>query len=235
MVNTSISEPISKKSRGKKVLRDASKDTRKTSREVEVKGLKELEDSFEELKLNLNLKPTILNNFLKKAIVNDRTIKNHGNASDSQKDEICKTSTPSKFKQNVSFNLDLSNFGDEEDLEVSDIIDGIISRKPKYIEENIRKIDFNEFEDSLVTDDVNSSSFFITKPVEEDLFEKTFNAKEESSEDTEEYELDENEMLDEDDNKENRVAGHEDKENDSGSDNSFCDDYVPLYERLKKK
>ncbi|XP_018564614.1 flap endonuclease GEN [Anoplophora glabripennis] len=212
MTSTSISEPKLKKSRKKKELGGTNEDPKKSKAKVS--------------------KATALDNFLKTAVVNSHKIKS--DALKTQKGDIYKTSTPTKLKQSISFDLDVSKFGDEDDLEVSDIIEDIISKKPKYIEENIGKIKLDEFEDDVIRDDVNSSSFFMTNPIENDLFEKTFNDKDESGDDTVEYDLDE--FIDEDDDKENKPSEPEKEKNcSSEEDDSFCDKYVPLYERLKKK
>ncbi|KAJ8916059.1 hypothetical protein NQ315_010927 [Exocentrus adspersus] len=220
MTNTSITEPVPKKSRKKNVLgnKNSKSSAAETNQENVDKDLIELEDSFDELKHDA--KVATLDNFLKRAVMNSHSIKDGAS--------VCQTSTPLKINID-SFDLDKSKFGDEDDLEISDIVDKIISRKPAYIEENIEKIDLNSFED-LPADNIHSSSFFVTNPIESDLFEKTFNVrelKEESGETTEEYELDENELKE-------ILSGDEEVKDGGESDDSFCDRYVPLYDRLKK-
>nr|XP_008196114.1 PREDICTED: flap endonuclease GEN isoform X2 [Tribolium castaneum] len=71
---------------------------------------------------------------------------------------VCKVSTPRKGAPEVSFDLDQSNFGDEDDLEVSDIVDDIIKRDlPTYVPQKLAEC-----------------SFFVSEMIENDLFEKTF-------------------------------------------------------------
>ncbi|KAK9736855.1 XPG I-region [Popillia japonica] len=61
--------------------------------------------------------------------------------------------------------LDQSNFGDENDLDVSDIVDNIINyNEPDYIKESMQKIQSNTLE----------SSFFMKFSTDADLFEQTF-------------------------------------------------------------
>lgn len=165
-------------------------------------ALNVLEDSFSKLNINLNKRnvPT-LERFLTK--------------------ETVASSTP--LKSQCSFELDMSNFEDDDD-NLSDIVDNIISREtPCVIQEKVKEFKAEYIEENRM-EMCNASSFFITNPIEEDLFEKTFNDRRvsESEEKTEEYDLDE--YL---------------QENDQGcnvlSDESEEEEYVPLYERLMNK
>lgn len=135
------------------------------------------------------------------------------------------SSTPMKNTKNCSFNLDMSDFEDENNDNLSEIVDNIINRDiPCLIKDNLKK-----FKDEYVPEEsvekhlANASSFFITNPVEDDLFEKTFNMKEnESDENTIEYDV--NEYLQE------KIEEYKNL-----SDDSFTDEYVPLHERLINK
>lgn len=78
---------------------------------------------------------------------------------------LAKVSTPKKNPTNVSFDLNQSNFGDENDLEVSDIVDEIVKRDlPSYVPKNLEKLGLKL-----------ECSFFMSEMSECDLFEKTFN------------------------------------------------------------
>ncbi|XP_030768184.1 flap endonuclease GEN [Sitophilus oryzae] len=152
-----------------------------------------------------------------------KTLKNLLNKKEIIKKSVAKddvalsSSTPCKIiNKNTSFNFDVSRFGDESDLDVSGIIEEIVSKKTvanelrNIADEYIRscnkqednsdeKLDnFNEFDVECDTKDnqIHCSSFFITEQENEDLFEKTFNEKycislSDSSSETEEYELNE--------------------------------------------
>jgi hypothetical protein len=86
-------------------------------------------------------------------------------------DFVVKASTPKKVVQNCSFSLDQSNFGDENDLDVSDIVDKIIDKKvPPYVPENLGKLGLKLTDEECNID----CSFFVDEMVENDLFEKTF-------------------------------------------------------------
>ncbi|XP_056648417.1 flap endonuclease GEN isoform X2 [Diorhabda sublineata] len=209
MKNTSISEPKIKKSRKKK-------------------------ENHEKIQQQIK-KPTVLDNFLKKAI-----LKNHRDKNNLRNEIDYHTSTPCKSSTNL---MDISRFGDEEDdSDLSDIIDNIISRKPAGIQENLVKLkDVVNLENEI--GDKNSSSFFITGPVENDLFEKTFNEMFHCDTDsTVEYEYDKLEFSDdtepdqkEDKSEENNEIVNEDIKSDEKDEYSFCNSYVPLIERIKKK
>ncbi|KAG5861072.1 hypothetical protein JTB14_034559 [Gonioctena quinquepunctata] len=132
----------------------------------------------------------------------------------------------------------VEEFNDEDDdLDLSDIVEGIISRKPEYIKDNLKKnnfqLDMVEVENMSSGINCNASSFFITNPVEDDMFEQSLNVKEDSGESTEEYEFDENVCL-------KNVEGptqstNSNENNDNYEEDSFCDIYIPLLERLKNK
>ncbi|CAH0549653.1 unnamed protein product [Brassicogethes aeneus] len=144
-------------------------------------------------------------NYLKKAVINSRALKNH-------------QSTPAKLAPahcDFSFDMDMSKFGDEDDLDVSDIVDNILKKKPDY-KDILSNLNLDKIEDSNC---VNSSSFFVCNPEEgEDIFEKTFNLLTNKS-------SDDNEVVSNDENINNL----------NENDDSFCDIYVPLYERIKMK
>lgn len=114
--------------------------------------------------------------------------------------------------QCTSFNMDLSNFGDENESDLSDIIDDIIKRDPLHFLRG--GLEGCEGERSKV---VEASFFGQTEEV--DLFEKTFNeiCGGDSDDETIEYEVDEKEF--------------EMLENDE-SDDDFLIDCAPLGERL---
>ncbi|KAJ8953872.1 hypothetical protein NQ314_007188 [Rhamnusium bicolor] len=208
MKNTSISEPAPKKTRCAKGIKKNgvgsedinNKKPRKKSNKVEEDALKDLENSFSELKI---------------------------------------TSTPLKIiDKNNSFDLNMSNFGDEDDTDISHIVDSILSRKkPDYLEQNLRHINLDMFENDLPTNDPNTSSFFINTPVENDLFERSFGMVNDSGESTEECEFHEDDLLDkyEEEIKENKVESAVNDDECEETDDSFSEEYVPLYERLKKK
>ncbi|CAH1118282.1 unnamed protein product [Phaedon cochleariae] len=235
--NSSISEPVLKKPKKKQ-------DNKKKGNK---KALDNLENSFNELQIDLPKKNVAtLDNYLRKAVLNSHKQKNAGESLGIP----VLTSTPSK-SSNGSF--DISSFCDEnDDLDLSDIVEGIVSRQPNYFQDDLKKfnlkLDTSEHYQECM--DANSSSFFITNPVEFDLFEKTFDHEDESGESTDEYEFDENEFRNMceteaqelvDDYNENEIGSAEDKiisEHVEGvlaeDDDSFCVKYVPLLERLKK-
>ncbi|XP_044261035.1 flap endonuclease GEN [Tribolium madens] len=81
---------------------------------------------------------------------------------------LCKASTPKKVAPDVSFDLNQSNFGDEDDLQVSEIVDDIIRRDlPTYVPQNLEKL-------GLKLNENVDCSFFVSEMIENDLFEKTF-------------------------------------------------------------
>ncbi|KAJ8956127.1 hypothetical protein NQ318_016582 [Aromia moschata] len=242
--NTSISQPAPKKTRKPKAAKKISDDVenRKSSRKgvskFEDEHLKKLENSFGELRID-KPKQNTLDNFLKTAVMNNHKQK----AKDKKmledeivigfKDHNCQTSTPRAINKNknLSFDLNMSNFGDEDDSNLSDIVENIISRKmPQYVEDNIKKIPFDIAEVDININYENSSSFFITNPIENDLFEQTLNMEDDES--TEEYECDENNLNNSCDKQQD---DEELQENIDEENESFCDKYIPLYERLKKK
>lgn len=71
-------------------------------------------------------------------------------------------STPKKQPGVGSFDADLSRFGDEDCLDLSELIDEITSRKPPQIVRN-----------KLKEIDLNTSSFFISAPTDNDQFEQS--------------------------------------------------------------
>nr|CAH7758678.1 unnamed protein product [Callosobruchus chinensis] len=215
LAENSISEPVAKKERKprakKKLIKDADSE--------------DLERSFGEMRIKAyTKKPTLLDNFLKKQkldVALKENLLEFGNSND------CCTSTPAKLKENnESVILDISDIDDYDD-DLSDIINNIVSKEPSYIKQNLNKIKLEETENVNL---LNSSSFFITGPVENDAFEQSLNVKdqEESDESTEEYEIDEV-LAVELDARNNDVKKH------IADEDSFSEVYVPLMERLKKK
>lgn len=134
-------------------------------------------------------------------------------------------------KISLSFDLNASNFGDEDDLDISDIIDDIVSRSPK-LPEKIENLGYhivmtqaeNNSRQSDESDEsvehFNQSCFFNKNYDQIDLFEKTFDKSllsDNSSEDTIEYDVE-------------AVLQTEEILNDT-----FDREYVPLYERIRNK
>lgn len=229
--NSSISEPSKKKTRKKKVKN---------------KEIEDLETSLKELKIIPKKKIATIDNFLKKALLNNqkRSLEIFG-----------QTSTPAKSKDDTS-ELDFSSFlenGNDSDL--SDIIERIISRKPDYIE-NLKKNNLDISDSETNSNEMNSSSFFINNPVQNDLFEQTFDKRDDNEMDsTEEYDYDEdlryieasNEDKENCETEKTNETGDSKKENNtenniskaennyiSDEEDSFCNNYIPLLERLKK-
>ncbi|XP_076256397.1 XPG-like endonuclease isoform X1 [Rhynchophorus ferrugineus] len=169
------------------------------------------------------------------------------------------SSTPTKFSQkDFSFDPDMSGFGDESDLNVTDIVDDIVSRDdvPNKLKEVAREYLKNppqasDFVDNKDEEDnnaaLNTSNFFLDKgPDQEDLFEKTFRKtlgfeSDENSSDTEEYDINEDNLMgkesDEPVKKDCEVPGNNLEETDalSSEEDSFCVKYVPLFERIRNK
>ncbi|KAF5293076.1 hypothetical protein FQR65_LT11068 [Abscondita terminalis] len=83
-----------------------------------------------------------------------------------------------------SFNPDLTKFGDESDLDLSDIVDEIVGRKLNYL---------NSFRmGDCSVDKMETSSFFMNEFVgEEDLFERSMMSNEEMEQDDDEDSFDE--------------------------------------------
>lgn len=159
--------------------------------------LEMLENSFKEL--NVRKKTATLDSFLKKALLRNQTHnlekKQVNDVTKLQFDEnILQTSTPSK-----NVNMNWSSFCDEDDnSNLSDIIDNIVLRKPVFTTNNFQEMNLLQTMKTSINNR-NSSCFFINCPNEDDAFEKTFNEITEigSEESTEEYELDEiNNILD---------------------------------------
>lgn len=228
MKNTSISEPIIKKTR--KVIKK--------------------KDEEEKIQQKI-MKPTVLDNFLKKVILQNHRVKNNlENEIVNIDSNNCHTSTPCKSSINL---MDMSCFGDEEDnSDLSDIIENIISRKPAGIQEHLINLidtagehENKDVENEIITDErrdeKNFSSFFITGLVENDMFERTFNEMFNSDNDsTVEYDYDKHAFSDceaeQDQNEEGSQENNEIvKEREEKSEYSFCDNYIPLIERIKKK
>lgn len=148
---------------------------------------KEKKNNGEGSSKNSKKKQLGLDNFLKKAVLNSQKV----NSSKTNVQEEVKTSTPMKtVARNSTFISDLSDFGDGDELDLSGIVLDIMANKPDYMQKSINKSNVEiSLEDSL-EDLANASSFFITNPVENDLFEHTFNMM---------YESDESEETDEND------------------------------------
>ncbi|CAH1953569.1 unnamed protein product [Acanthoscelides obtectus] len=209
--DTSASEPVAKKERKK---------PRAKTKQLKTDVLKDLEESFGEMHIK---KPTLLDNFLKKQRLGTpqkENVPEFANIGD------CCTSTPAKLQHKDNSEIfEVSGIVDDDDL--SDIINNIVSQKPSYIEQNLKKLNLEKMETANL---LNSSSFFITGPVENDAFEQSLNVKdhEESEDSTEEYEIDECELL-------AVKLDNIDNESKRDTNDSFSDVYVPLIERLKKK
>lgn len=265
--NTSITEPKPKKTR--KTKKDAHK-------EIQEKAVVDLEDSFKELELGKSVKKkgATIENFFKKAIENSQRQKflalSKGTEVDFDRNAML-TSTPAKpgntagtsekCGNGVKTGMDWSSFYDEMDDEgdgadLSDIIEGIISRRPDFFKDRLKDFDieFNEDFHSLENNDdgndgKNDSSFFTNMPVENDIFEKTFNEiiQIESDEETEEYDVGEIDGIVEGNVEEEQYFDVQDRRTelgeikDSAENEALCDSFlgndieIPLIERLKGK
>lgn len=107
--------------------------------------------------------------------------------------------------------LDQSKFGDEDDSDLSDIIDDIVKQKPdRKLLENLERCGFVLADPEVVTDNRNVSSFFMHDIQEYDAFEQTFN-----------------EICEKNDSEKNEG------EMDGKDDESFAICTVPLFERIK--
>lgn len=182
--DTSISKPAKKRTR----------------KQRSTKQIDELNSSFGGLNLKekpskKKLKPVknTLDDFVKKAILS------------------CPKSTPVKGNENgVSFNLDASSFGDEADLDLSDVISNIVSRK--HVADELKRVAV-EYVGSkqVVNDDViclddtvdgkpEQMSFFMESFAGDDMFEvefnRTFKNFDSEGSDTEEYNVDADDMHD---------------------------------------
>lgn len=192
--NTSISEPKPKRNRKKK-----------ENKQTENTNVKKIDSYF---------KQAVMNSIEKNNIT-------------PLKDDNFKCSTPKNkstknlFENTLSeiLNLNESAFDGENDSDLSDIIDDILAQKlPK---------DFNlQNKIPPIESSLNRSSFFTKDVVENDLFERTFNEmcdkNEESGDSTEEYEVDENLLIE---NEQKTVE----------SDDSFSICEIPLIDRIKNK
>ena len=132
--------------------------------------VKEFEDS-KKPKTRKKKKPCVdeIDNLLKNVSISGPSKKKKSKKVHTLDSFLMTASTP-KRTQNFSFNMDQSNFGDENDLEVSDIVDDIINRKlPSYIPENLDKLVTR-----LDNKENDNCSFFMNEMTENDLFENTF-------------------------------------------------------------
>lgn len=246
--NTSITAPVAKKTR-------KTKSTKMENNKDNI--LDTLENSFKQLDMeSTKNKIVTLDNFLKKAVLNNAQNYVRGQITSETvelkfDEQQMQTSTPSKSGQNLNTNWS-SFYDDDEDADLSDIIDGIIARKPDFIQDHFRKLNLNGIENvKLSTNDEINSSFFVNHPVENDLFEKTFNEliHIDSDDTTEEYELDEIDNIlrgnvgvcgteNQHFQKNETVEG--DSRHSTDKDEMFdsflgCDIGIPLIERLKMK
>ncbi|XP_060533504.1 flap endonuclease GEN [Cylas formicarius] len=201
----------------------------------------ELELSFSKMSVR-EPKLKTLESFLKRATNNAFSTPVKGSGEVQVQFDVDKAlSTPVKVFEGVqpTFDPDMSGFGDEDDLEVSDIVGNIVSKRKfdcvdrvieKYASELGDPSDCRAVLDGDVCA-INSSSFFMSNPAEEnDLFERTFhvNLDTSSGDETEEYEVDERQF--EGGESEVKLNGN------CSSDDSFCEEkYVPLYQRLQLK
>lgn len=247
--NTSTTAPVVKKARKTKSTKNKNSDDQ---------ILTNLENSFKQLHMEKDKnKHCTMDNFLKRAVLNNA--QNYARSQVSkEKDEILfdekfiQTSTPSK---NVNKNW-YSFYDDDDDADLSDIIEGIIARKPALIlEKNLKKLNFNLIEENEIHgNDDNNSSFFVNKPIENDLFEKTYNELIyiDSDDSTEEYDLQdidniltgggskcdiENQQFE----KNQCVEDNTEKAENTNEKDETCDSFlgsdiaIPLIERLKMK
>lgn len=171
-------------------------------------------------------RPKTLDSFVKRAVVNSY---NQKSLNGSMLDRI---STP--IKSNTCPDLDTSSFeDDEDDLDLSEIINEIVSKK-HYLS-NLKVVNSQLVSDVSMHDAPGrsySSSFFISNnPDGADLFEHVVNntlnevLQENSSESS----------TDEDDLDDQKASSEPKPECPSSADDSFCvKPYVPLFERLKK-
>lgn len=185
------------------------------------------------LKTDKENKPTKkLDSYFKKALVNNVVEKQ----SVLQESENVATSTPSKKRENSKC-LDFSGFEDENITDLSDIVQDIINQEPPmYLLKNLEKCGYkllqnenDKYENKEIHQNVSASSFFMIDPLENDLFEKTFNemcdkVNNDSGESTEEYDVDE-------------IVLEECKktEIDEECDDSFYISDVPLIDRIRSK
>lgn len=249
--NTSVTAPVVKKAR-------KTKSTKIKNSEDNI--LDNLENSFKELNMETDKKKSAtIDNFFKRAVLNNA--QNFVQRQDTKENDeiyfdnqVIQTSTPSKSGQNVNTNWS-SFYDDEDDADLSGIIEGIMARNPDFIQD-LKKLNLSCIKDIKLPNDDNNSSFFVSNPVENDLFEKTFNEliHIDSGDSTEEYELDdidkilsekeaecvadeqnfEEHQIIEDDRK--TTAGQKIAEKDEMYDSFLGSDFsVPLIERLKMK
>nr|XP_022904631.1 flap endonuclease GEN isoform X1 [Onthophagus taurus] len=126
-------------------------------------------------------------------------------------------------KTDLEFDLDLSSFGDENDSDLSDIIDDIVSRKPDYLKPHLDLIKKKELNDSFFFCDDNFDND------QEDMFEKTFNelCRKDSDESKSDIEEENDEI-----NVTNKPIQQDKSDND---EDSFTITYIPLADRIKAK
>lgn len=211
--NTSITETKPKKPRKPRRMK---KEAEKENLEMQA-----LEGSFSEMAIE-KPKQKSIDDFFKKAVVNN-ALKLSNNESTPLKSKV------EAFNPELSFDPDMSRFGDEDDNDVSDIIDNIISKKPDYLK-NLKLHDITppKQETEPHKQEITTSSFFVQNLEEEDVFEKTFNLI--TNEKSDELEVDEEET----ENTSSENKGVDVKSSDD-TDDSFNIEYVPLFERIKRK
>ncbi|XP_066257695.1 flap endonuclease GEN [Euwallacea similis] len=230
--NVSISQPLVKKPRKPRIAKTNIDDIEKLNSSIELLSIVETVNVNPKKKKEkkVDVAQKTLDNFVKKSTLNSYSQKVAISAID-------KYSTPVKgTKSEALFDLDMSSFSDENDEDLSDIIDNIISKDQaanelKKIAENYLNNQgndditaLNKTQNSQIS---NNASFFVANPGDEvDMFEKDFNETYKNFQsDTEEYEFD--------DDSDGEIE--DPKELDSYED-SFCTkNYIPLYDRLKFK
>ncbi|GLV36920.1 XPG-like endonuclease [Carabus blaptoides fortunei] len=212
-----VEEFIEKKNKGKKGTKRAKKKAQNTD-------LDQLTNQLHNTSIS---EPKIKKNRKKKIIDKANTLKTNTLDEYFKKTKVAKQILPQNMS--LAFDLNASTFGDEEDSDISLIIDDIVSRNPTLpVEiENLgyqivmsHNENLSEDSDECIEKNLNQSCFFDKNYDQIDLFEKTFDKSlllDNSSDDTEEYdvveELKTTELL----------------------EDTFDREYVPLYERIKNK
>lgn len=222
--NASITEPKPKKNRNVQKTRKG----KATATETCKAAYPDILESKSKLKT--------LDSFLKQAVVNNF----ERNTKPTAPREKIMSSTPAK-KVDDSFssmlNLSISNFEDDQETDLSDIVEDIVKHKPHYLVNgfyNNCNFALNQ-KQTIEEAPANSSSFFIDNPMENDLFEQTFNdlcAKDDdgdSDENTIEY--GDNEYIL--DNQEDVVDDEKNVVEESDDSFEICN--IPLLERIKGK
>ncbi|KAF2896567.1 hypothetical protein ILUMI_09617 [Ignelater luminosus] len=168
-----------------------------------------------------------IDTFFKKAILNNAETKRV-----LDEDQLNNVENKIVLNEN-SFNLDASNFGDEDDIDLSNIVEDIVNRSPpKYIQENLDKLGYNQAViDDKIQVDMSESTFFISRAVENDLFEKSMHYISGSSD--EELEVLEDPL----ETKENVIINDTENTNikSKNADDSYSEEYIPLLTRIKLK